>query len=628
MKKLVSCFLLFISSLLGNAQGINDTAIVFEVGNLSLSNQLAVSTIQGIVNRQGPKLYLTNMYDGLWYHTWSKSDSFWIDYYLKNKNIHFDTITSLTSLFYKFKNDIKGIVLYNPEIQATITTSLTMAGLFDVIPIDSTNAKQLPYSMFTVKYNLSTQWSKGDEINIFKWAFINVLPLCNKTMLCSMGNNNLGIDYPIKEKAFIFNISYATNTIESIIIDSIFKYYKSNTAVYGWGIPTEGLFMKKISEHNFYNVLEDKSNLSFHNQIQALDFSQKWRPTVFPKVKQKYYISFMMPEGDTYKILRSFYAGHWTDSSRGSVPINWGISPLMSKLTPGLFEYYYSTAKPNDYFFSSTSGAAYTLLQYHNDIISFAKFTDTLLQKTDITIVDTWGDTANWTNAIQKMDVYAANCPTAKGFTASFKDFDDEINYVSNKPFLSDGFCYWKYDVFMTQQDAYTYLPTYTLDDYANDLASNIREKCKNKEKPYFTFVYLDMLAGHVAFDFSNPNLERNIPLLLNKTAALLDTSLYEIVCLDQLFSTLKDVSTTIPFTDKKADFVWSISANEISVVCKDNTIKGLTVNVSNLFGISLMQLNNEDYTFKIPIANLASGVYILTITRNNEQLAVFKVFK
>ena len=52
-------------------------------------------------------------------------------------------------------------------------------------------------------------------------------------------------------------------------------------------------------------------------------------------------------------------ASAWQDHRRGSIPISWGINPLLAERFPALFDYYASTALPNDSFIAGTAGAGY-----------------------------------------------------------------------------------------------------------------------------------------------------------------------------------------------------------------------------------------------------------------------------
>ena len=45
------------------------------------------------------------------------------------------------------------------------------------------------------------------------------------------------------------------------------------------------------------------------------------------------------------------------DAARGSVPIAWGVNPLIAEVAPGLLEFYGATASANDTFFAATAGA-------------------------------------------------------------------------------------------------------------------------------------------------------------------------------------------------------------------------------------------------------------------------------
>lgn len=51
--------------------------------------------------------------------------------------------------------------------------------------------------------------------------------------------------------------------------------------------------------------------------------------------------------------------GAWLSPLRGSVPIAWGVPPLIAETAPGLLSFYANTATANDTFFSATAGGGY-----------------------------------------------------------------------------------------------------------------------------------------------------------------------------------------------------------------------------------------------------------------------------
>ena len=70
-------------------------------------------------------------------------------------------------------------------------------------------------------------------------------------------------------------------------------------------------------------------------------------------------ISFTISDGDNLQYIQHHMLRLWRDSSRGSIPIGWTISPALIQAAPGLAAYYYRTVSANDDFIAGPSGAGY-----------------------------------------------------------------------------------------------------------------------------------------------------------------------------------------------------------------------------------------------------------------------------
>ncbi|MGV8878400.1 MAG: GxGYxYP domain-containing protein [Sphingobacteriaceae bacterium] len=94
----------------------------------------AVSTLQGIVNRKAPRLYVFLVKNGD-----TDIDRYWWNkYHKKNKWLQgrdTTTYTNITDLFTAYKSFIKGAVVYDPRVAATSNVASSIAGADDVVAI-------------------------------------------------------------------------------------------------------------------------------------------------------------------------------------------------------------------------------------------------------------------------------------------------------------------------------------------------------------------------------------------------------------------------------------------------------------------------------------------------------------
>ena len=94
------------------------------------------ATLQGIVNRKEPRLYLFYVeipnegknIDRYWWNKLRQSGK-WLG------RASVESVQSITDLVEKFKNDIKGAVIYDPKVSATSNLASSIAGVEDLIAV-------------------------------------------------------------------------------------------------------------------------------------------------------------------------------------------------------------------------------------------------------------------------------------------------------------------------------------------------------------------------------------------------------------------------------------------------------------------------------------------------------------
>ncbi|MBC7329496.1 hypothetical protein H5T88_03970 [bacterium] len=389
------------------------SAYMFEIKNVDYDHQLLLFSLQGIVNKKGPRLFYDTK-ELFW--QWRPSDEKWMEYYAKKKGFNFRKIESLKELLNLFKNDIKGLAVYDPNIDATRYIACTYAGLEDLIPVSPSMLEKEPFlKEFPIRRNLLEPKRSNKEW--WEWAIANLLPLCNRKMVYSAGHSHddinlggdpgiiIGLDFAVSKRMFVFNLSPADKPSsiygtpipgypeDAKLFGEIMDKLDKPAGVWGWAEP-EGDFAVRVSSHNNYVMCCGAPNLSFHSKAplsKGFKFLQSYKFTLSnTKLEKKYYIAFVTNEGDTPKIVAGWQAGGWLNPHRGEVAINWGVNPILVAEFPAMMEAYYSTATPNDYFFAGVSGAGYVYIDKLPDLDSFAKHTSHYLKLADEEVIDAW----------------------------------------------------------------------------------------------------------------------------------------------------------------------------------------------------------------------------------------------
>src|SRR2546428_8913219 len=114
-----------------------------------------------------------------------------------------------------------------------------------------------------------------------------------------------------------------------------------------------------LSSHGVYEVAADYFNNGsvFGGVRPTLTAPQPPPPT--PPLENKIYVTFTMSDGDNIQYDQRRLRYLWDNPARGSVPINWTISPLLLDAAPAILEHYTRTATANDLFMAGPSGAVY-----------------------------------------------------------------------------------------------------------------------------------------------------------------------------------------------------------------------------------------------------------------------------
>jgi hypothetical protein len=106
--------------------GVAPSPVVFNVPGLSWPDKYLVQTLQGLVNRQGPRLMLgdSGTYADQYVqdYTWNAE---WRTAYQQELGMQFQTISGLANLVQFFRSDFNGLVVYDSAIDGTRCVAMT-----------------------------------------------------------------------------------------------------------------------------------------------------------------------------------------------------------------------------------------------------------------------------------------------------------------------------------------------------------------------------------------------------------------------------------------------------------------------------------------------------------------------
>jgi len=331
---------------------------VVDLRGKDLKTRLLVLSLQGIVNREKPSLYV------LWKSKYLKptSSERWLEYYKEKGWIKDYKIISIKEAIEKYKDHLQGMVIYDPDVRATINLAVSLSGAENLIIVHPDFLENLTKLGIKVRYDLRSTFRNSKEAH--EWQLKNVFPKCNKSLI------NL---FPTDEGVAIYRVSIIDYVIANkacsislnVIADKelIHEYYKRmNKFAIAIGYPEDPKFERAwvslSSKYGLLNVLATalSPNFSFHSKMPAKKkYEQEHR---FEEVKvesDKIYVAFAVSDLGL-NVMQDFYYEMWPSERRGEVPISWWLDPITADLCPGIVQYYYETKTPNDYFYSAHVG--------------------------------------------------------------------------------------------------------------------------------------------------------------------------------------------------------------------------------------------------------------------------------
>ena len=415
---------------------------------------MAVACMQGLINRTGAVLYLTCPDDedhrfglagdagyGLPHmRRPCCTPKYWLEKFLApggwlcgRKQVVLHTIYEVYELT---KPYIKGAVIWDPSVPATVNVATTIAGVEDLVVM----SPEL-YLTFGRKAGIpvvqdlrgrfdgtETGSAKNDA---YRWAIREYIDTgkCSSALVghyfdawVNRDKGNLSYvlerDRLVAERAFVFDLSvwgdYAPlNDPEQplgldkatflMVLEHTYRQANGRhmTEFCGFfngralnegqpnGVLTEWEQVFQMSKYCFYQntAANDVYNQTFH-QWAALDDLKQHRPSQKKRLEKKVYFCIQMCDMDSATPLYDIMPVLWDDPRRGEYPLAWGIDPNLYGVLPDVYTHYRKTASEKDYFVADSSGAGYfnasrILPQHWDMVVEHNKY---WYEKTDTTI--------------------------------------------------------------------------------------------------------------------------------------------------------------------------------------------------------------------------------------------------
>lgn len=332
---------------------------------------MMLSALQGLVNRQAPRLYMINPTNP------PRNDEFWLTY-MKEKGYTGpeERIASAEALVERFRPELKGAIVYDEALPGSIHAACMLGGLKNALPASPALAARFK---LPVLMDLRGKWKRNVEA--YRYVYDNHWKQMSHHLLAwhhPKAEQQWFREYTTQWNVFTFWMSKFSDNepgadppAEEEFINELLANTPANIPMLGWASygddkgTSEYTAIRWCSKYGKYMAgTEFSSNLSVHTAIRPDDklFRQKSHADAkaLKLDPSKLYITInIYDSGDNLWYWQQYQPKLWADPTRGQVPIGWCLNVTLYDATPLVLQWYYEKATPNDTFFCGVSGMGY-----------------------------------------------------------------------------------------------------------------------------------------------------------------------------------------------------------------------------------------------------------------------------
>lgn len=390
---------------------------------LSGTEKTMFSVFQGVINKTKPRIFL--------FETPREGKYKWPD--LLNIKINEYPVEKRWELVRKYKNEIAGVILYSIEKNDHYRNlASTVAGLKNALPVTASEYETLKNAgmQFPVLVDLSGL-QYATPVEIYQYLYDNYWADCSKRLLVSLSPNTGYIrDLGVAAGSVIVWLDPRKST-ENTMMRKFLRDMKAGESIMTgwWAEERSGIGLG--TEYGISTIPSD----FYENATVYAGMSHVINHPVIPKkpeLQNKIYLAIFLSDGDNVQYCQHAMSNLWDDKGRGIIPINWTVSPGLVDMGPGLLNYYYKTATPNDFFASGPSGLGYALIyDAHNRVWNttkraefdpYAKLTQQYLEKSGLRVITVWDEVNE-----EQMNSYATYCRHLYGVTQEDWERHDKL---------------------------------------------------------------------------------------------------------------------------------------------------------------------------------------------------------
>ncbi|MRN54695.1 GxGYxYP domain-containing protein [Paenibacillus monticola] len=383
-----------------NPKSMEDDAVLF-------------STLKGLVNKTQPRIYT---YDNAVRGEDGKYN------WLNTLGLGYTDVTDNYSLITKYRNEINGIVIYDEAVPDTVNLATTIASLNGGIVA----APSLVSKLTTAPYNLpilnDLRGMFTTKVQVYEYLYNNYWSQVSHKVIVGLNPQIKGFlrDYATSVGAAAIWLNPSVPAEDAVLRQFLSSMPHDGTGTYmGWW-PDEGVGVTRTSEYGVTTIASDfASNLTvFGGTSRAVNVKPLANK---PVLRNKIYISLILSDGDNLQYLEHRFKTSWLwdNPLRGTIPVGWTVSPAMLDAMPGVLNYLYNSATPNDNLIGGPTGVGYTYPNFWENqayLDNYVALSNDYSNRSGLKVITVWNTIVGGINT-NVGNSFATNAPSLLGLT-------------------------------------------------------------------------------------------------------------------------------------------------------------------------------------------------------------------
>ena len=345
-------------------------------GSHDASLTLTLLSLQGIVNREEPRIYLVL----------DSYSEFWLEYALSKVPIQVTRIDSSSDLITRFRSSLSGLVVYDPLIPDTINVATTIAGLDNRLIVDPASLPSLQQMLaitdvVDLRQNVrNLGWSNTPDgrVSIYQWVYDNLWTRCDHRMIGVANPGPPVSEYPTKLGARDYIVALRLVTLYLSARDAdqkaLFQRFLADAPspipIFGWVEGEEDATVSLVSEYGdwtpVFTHVEKATSPADLTVLSGIDVQPtRYRPridnqTILRITEPGVYLAAYVTDGDNIGSYDYTLGGNnWNFYGSSDVPLGWTINPTLIDIAPLIWNYYVSSASSQVSLVAGPSGVGY-----------------------------------------------------------------------------------------------------------------------------------------------------------------------------------------------------------------------------------------------------------------------------